>query len=77
MNRLDTICHSQPPQRIYSRNLTGWADATEAIAGRIQKVKDDVIAQTQPKALTIKPKGATLTTAAEAEAYLESLISRI
>ena len=55
------------------RNLVGWADATEAIAGRIQRVKDEVIAATLPGAVVVRPKAATLNTAADVETYLAEL----
>ncbi|WP_135229998.1 BREX system P-loop protein BrxC [Deinococcus fonticola] len=59
------------------RNLTGWADATEAIAGRIQRVKEDVIRETAPKAEVIRPKGATLHSAEDVETYLDALKQEI
>lgn len=54
-------------------SLRDWGDRIAAVPGRVRAAREEAIRRTTPTAVPVRPPHATLSTAAEVEAYLDSL----
>lgn len=57
--------------------LSAWENLAEALPTRIQAAREDAVKLLEPQAVRVKPKSATLRTAAEVDAYLDELRTEI
>lgn len=53
--------------------LSDWQDQLIALSGRVAKTREQAAKLLEPQAITVKPRPATLRTAADVDAYLDEL----
>jgi len=62
---------------VRARPFTGWRDLCDALPARASAALTDAVHETQPRAVLVHTDGATLTSTAELDAYVDKLRSRL